>query len=55
MYYFIGEVMTDILSTDERIKRATFEIPNGISIACGVDILIRHENIISEKRKTKTV
>ena len=52
--------MTDILGIIEIIQVATFRIPKGIknavsiSIAVGVDILIRNQNIISKECKTKT-
>ena len=58
---FVGEVMTDILSIEEIIQRATLWIPKGIkncnfySIAFSINILVRDENIIFEEWRTKTV
>ena len=49
--------MTDISNTKEIVKRATLgilnRINNAISIAFGVDILIRNKNLYSEEHKTK--
>ena len=59
-YQFIDKVMTDIVSMKEIIESAILGIPKGtkknaisIPIAFGIDILIRNENIISEKYRTK--
>ena len=58
-YQFAGEVITDILSKNEKTQRATLGIPKRMknavftSIAFSVDILIRNETTISEGHKTK--
>ena len=59
-YQFVGEVMMNILSTEEITHFATLGIPKGknavsILIAFGIDIFIRKENITLKKPKTKTV
>ena len=47
-YQFVGEMMTDILSTNERTKRATLGIPKGMK-----KYNFYFYCIISEERKTK--
>ena len=54
---FVGQVMTDMFSIKEIVKRAT--LSKGMKkcsfyfYCFSVDILIRNEDIISEGRKTK--
>ena len=58
-YQLVGEVMMDMFSIKEIIQRVTLWIPKGmknaisVSVAFNVHILIRNENTISEKGKTK--
>ena len=60
-YQFVGEIMTDFLTTKEIVRPATLGIPKGmrnavsISIAFSVEILTRNETQTQSKKTFKII